>query len=110
MADLIKSFSALGDPTRLSIVEQLMQNGELPAGDLVAGSGMTAPAISRHLKILRQAGLVTQRADGTRRLYSVRGEGLRIIADWTISRRKIWESGLDRLDAAIAEEEFLRDD
>ncbi len=105
MTALIKSFAALSDETRLSILEQLMQQGELPAGALAQGRGITAPAISRHLKVLREAGLVRQRAVGTKRYYSPNGDGLRLIADWTISRRTFWETGLDRLEAAIQKDE-----
>ncbi|MFV1459894.1 metalloregulator ArsR/SmtB family transcription factor [Phaeobacter sp. JH20_30] len=104
MTPLLKSFSALSDGTRMAVIEQLMEHGELPAGDLVRGSGITAPAISRHLKVLREAGLVAQRADGTRRLYSARPEGLKLIADWTLSRQSFWQSSLDRLEAALREE------
>ncbi|MGR3761409.1 ArsR/SmtB family transcription factor [Roseobacteraceae bacterium NS-SX3] len=103
MTPLLKSFAALSDETRMAIVEQLIDHGELPAGDLVRGSGITAPAVSRHLKVLREAGLVQQRAEGTRRLYSARPEGLRLIADWTRSRREFWESSLDRLERALME-------
>ncbi|MGR3617745.1 MAG: ArsR/SmtB family transcription factor [Paracoccaceae bacterium] len=105
MTLLLKSFSALSDETRFAIVEQLIENGELPAGDLVQGSGISAPAISRHLKVLRQAGLIQQRAHGTKRFYSAHPEGLRLIADWTTSKRAFWESSLDRLAAALVDEE-----
>jgi DNA-binding transcriptional ArsR family regulator len=105
MTAVLKSFSALADPTRLSIVERLMAQGELPAGDLVDGSGISAPAISRHLKVLRDAGLIAQRADGTKRLYSARPEGLKLIADWTLDRRAFWENSMDRLEAALLDEE-----
>ncbi|MEP2717761.1 metalloregulator ArsR/SmtB family transcription factor [Pseudophaeobacter sp.] len=104
MKPLLKTFSALADETRMVIVEQLMQHGELPAGDLVRGASITAPAISRHLKVLREAGLVAQRVDGTRRLYSARPESLQLIADWTQSRRAFWDSSLDRLEAALLED------
>lgn len=105
MTTLPKSFAALADETRLSIVEQLIAEGELPAGDLAPGAAISAPAISRHLKVLREAGLVRQRAEGTKRLYSARPEGLRMIAGWTQSRRAFWEGSLDRLEAALMEEE-----
>ncbi|MFW8593707.1 ArsR/SmtB family transcription factor [Cribrihabitans neustonicus] len=105
MTPLLKSFAALSDETRLSIVEQLLTDGELPAGDLAQGSGISAPAISRHLKVLREAGLVRQRAEGTRRLYSARPEGLRLIGDWVKSRRAFWEGSLDMLEAALMEDE-----
>lgn len=101
MTTLAKTFAALSDETRLSIVERLMERGETPAGDLVRDSGMTAPAISRHLKVLRNAGLVAQRAEGTRRLYSARADALRAISDWTISHRAFWGAGLDRLERAL---------
>ena len=105
MTTLITTFSALADETRLGIVERLMAQGELPAGNLVNDAGISGPAISRHLKVLRQAGLIEQRADGNKRLYSVRPEALRAIADWTMDHRKFWEAGLDRLEEFLSEEE-----
>ncbi len=104
MNTLLTTFSALSDPTRFAIVEQLMEDGELPAGDLIEGKGMSGAAISRHLKVLRQAGLVNQRVQGTQRLYSIQPEGLRAIADWAISKRQFWESSLDRLGEIIERE------
>ncbi|MGR3621112.1 ArsR/SmtB family transcription factor [Pseudophaeobacter sp.] len=104
MKPLLKTFSALADETRMAIVEQLMDHGELAAGDLVRGASITAPAISRHLKVLREAGLIAQRAEGTKRLYSARPESLQLIADWTQSRRTFWDSSLDRLEAALLED------
>ena len=105
MTNLTTTFSALSDETRLSIVERLMSQGELPAGDLVNDAGISGPAISRHLKVLRQAGLIEQRAEGNKRLYSVRPEAMRAIADWTMDHRKFWEAGLDRLEGFLSEEE-----
>ena len=99
---MARTFAALADPTRLSVVEELMHRGEMPAGELVAHAEMTAPAVSRHLKVLREAGVVTQRAEGTKRLYRVAPEAMKAISDWTISHRSFWESGLDRLDAILA--------
>lgn len=101
MTTLTSTFSALSDSTRFGIVEQLMDHGEALAGELVLGSGISGPAISRHLKILRDAGLVSARAVGTKRYYSIHSDGLRAIADWTLSRRAFWDSSLDRLEAAI---------
>lgn len=101
MNTLLTTFSALSDATRFSIVEQLMQDGEQPAGDLIQGRGISGAAVSRHLKVLREAGLVRQRVQGTQRMYSIRPEGLRAIAEWTISKRQFWESSLDRLGDAI---------
>ncbi len=81
-----------------------MQDGELPAGDLIEGRGMSGAAISRHLKVLREAGLVRQRVQGTQRMYSIQPDGLRAIAEWTISKREFWENSLDRLSDLIERE------
>lgn len=102
---MAQTFAALSDPTRLSVVEELMQRGELPAGALVTHAGMTAPAVSRHLKVLRKAGVITQRVEGTRRMYSVAPEAVKAISDWTLSHRSFWEGGLDRLDVLLATDE-----
>ena len=102
MTGLIDKFSALSDATRLSVVERLMAEGELPAGAIVAKAGMSAPAMSRHLKVLREAGIIRQRIEGTKRLYSVRPEAMRAIADWTMDHKKFWDASLDRLEAHLA--------
>lgn len=96
------TFAALSDATRFAIVERLIAEGELPAGDLAAATELSAPAVSRHLKVLRTAGIVTQRIDGQRRLYSARPEPLRAISAWTGSHRAFWEASLDRLDRVLA--------
>jgi len=107
---MARTFSALSDPTRLGVVEKLMQRGELPVADLVSDAGMSAPAVSRHLKVLREAGVVTQRAEGTRRYYSVAPEAMRSIADWTVEHRRFWETSFDRLDTILAEERNTGDE
>lgn len=107
MSDLRAVFAALSDETRFDIVERLMKDGELPAGDLVSDSAISGPAISRHLKVLREAGLVQQRAEGTKRLYAVRPEALKTISDWTIDHRAFWEVSLNRIEAALAAEEDI---
>lgn len=81
-----------------------MAEGELSAGDLVTDAEISGPAISRHLKVLRAAGLVTQRAEGTKRFYSVRPDALQAIAGWTMDHKAFWQAGLDRLDILFAEE------
>lgn len=102
MTDLPRTFAALADGTRFDIVERLMTQGELPAGDLVAGFDISAPSVSRHLKVLREAGVIRQRVAGTHRYYSVAPEAIRAISDWTIARRAFWEGSLDRLDGLLA--------
>ncbi len=104
MTNLITRFAALGDPTRFAIVERLLASGELSAGDLQDVSNISAPAISRHLKVLREAGLIRQRVEAQRRIYSIEAEAIRSIGTWTMSRKKFWGASLDRLASALKEE------
>tara|TARA_R110002049_G_scaffold44333_6_gene130199 strand:- start:57518 stop:57850 length:333 start_codon:yes stop_codon:yes gene_type:complete len=103
MNHLAPIFAALSDETRLAVVERLMRQGAASAGVLVNHVGKSGPAVSRHLKVLRQAGIVTQRVDGTSRVYAIAPEAIQAVADWTISHRAFWEARLDRLEAVLAE-------
>ncbi|MBI1216989.1 MAG: metalloregulator ArsR/SmtB family transcription factor [Rhodobacteraceae bacterium] len=94
-------FAALSDPTRLGIVERLLTAGPQSAGELGDIAAISAPAISRHLKVLREAAVIRQEIDGPRRIYSVAPEALRAISDWTLTHRAFWDASLDRLDAAV---------
>ncbi|MBN9236991.1 MAG: DNA-binding transcriptional ArsR family regulator [Afipia broomeae] len=94
-------FQTLADPTRLRIVEALA-GGEQAVGDLVRAVDIDQSGVSRHLRILGEAGFVVMRPDGSRRLYSLRPEPFHAIDDWVRSYRKLWESRLDRFDAALA--------
>jgi len=98
------TFAALGDPTRFAIVERLMTEGALPAGDLQGVAEISAPAISRHLKVLREAGLVTQTVDKQRRIYAVAPQAVGAIDTWIKSHESFWTQSLDRLAAALKEE------
>lgn len=69
---LADTFAALGHPVRFAIVERLLRDGELAAGDLVAEGAMSAPAMSHHFKVLREAGLTRTRAEGTHRFVALR--------------------------------------
>ena len=93
----------LGDPVRRRILE-LVADGERPAGaigDVVqAEFGISQPAVSQHLRVLRESGFVTVRADGTRRLYAVDPTGLRDVDDWLDRFRRFWAPPL----AALATE------
>lgn len=104
MPDLPTTFAALGDPTRFAIVERLLNEGELSAGALQEGAAVTPPAVSRHLKVLRGAGVIERRVDKQRRLYSVRPEAVEAISAWTISHREFWETSMKRLERALMEE------
>jgi DNA-binding transcriptional ArsR family regulator len=96
------AMDALGDPTRRSIFEQL-RNGPRSVGELAAGLPVSRPAVSQHLRVLKEAGLVTERRNGTRRLYRLdpRGlEGLRVYFE------RFWDDALEAFkDAAERREE-----
>ncbi len=104
MNQLNEMFATLGDATRFSIVERLLNEGELSAGALRKGMTFAPPAVSRHLKILRSVGLLRQRIDKQRRLYSVRPEAVQTIGAWTMSHREFWQTSLDRLELALTQE------
>ena len=91
------AFEVLAEPKRRRILD-LVRGAERPVGDLVAELGLSQPAVSKHLRILREAGLVAVRADAQRRLYRVRADPLRAIADWLEPYRLLWEARLDDLE------------
>lgn len=93
-------FQTLADPTRLRIVEAL-SGGEQAVNDLVRAVDIDQSGVSRHLRILGEAGFVTVRPDGPRRLYSLRPEPFQVIDDWMGSYRRLWEDRLDRFDLAL---------
>ena len=94
-------FVALSDPTRRQMLDQLRQH-PLPAGDLVqAFPRVTQPAISRHLRILRETGLVNVQQDQQRRIYSLRPEGLQELDAWLAHYRPFWQQKLDALEAHL---------
>jgi DNA-binding transcriptional ArsR family regulator len=93
-------FQTLADPTRLRIVEALAE-GEQAVNDLVRAVEIDQSGVSRHLRILGEAGFVTVRPDGPRRLYSLRPEPFRAIDDWVRSYRRLWEARIDRFDEAL---------
>ena len=101
MTHLPKTFAALADDTRFAIVERLLENGALSAGELTDIAPISAPAFSRHLKVLREAGIVTQTIDKQRRIYAVNPETMQAISNWVISRREFWEGSLNRLEKAL---------
>ena len=101
MTHMAHSFAALGDPTRLAIVERLMDHGDLSVGELLDVADVSPPAISKHLKVLRQAGVVTQKIDKQRRIYAVEKSAVEAIGAWTMSRKEFWGTSLDRLMVAL---------
>lgn len=96
-------FQVLADPTRRLVVETL-RNGERQVGEIVAQAGIHQSGVSRHLRILHEAGFVSMRPEGQRRLYSLRPEPFREIDDWLRKYRSLWEARLDRLEAALQQQ------
>ena len=97
------SFTALADPTRRSIVEMLAK-GERPVGDIARKFDVSAPAISQHLKILKEAGLVSVRVDAQRRIYQLDPSGFSELTDWVDAIRQFWNPRLDALERALKED------
>ena len=97
-------FAALGDTTRFAIVERLLNEGELSAGALQRGSGLSPPAVSRHLKVLREAGLVDRKVAAQSRIYVARPGAVERVCAWAISHREFWQASLARLERALMEE------
>ena len=93
-------FHALADPARLRIVEA-MKAGECAVGDIVECMDIHQSGVSRHLKILSEAGVVQMRPDGQKRLYSLRKEAFDQLDAWVAGYRRHWEARLDRFGAAL---------
>lgn len=96
------TFQVLADPTRRHIIEAL-RGGELPVGDVVAHTGIHQSGVSRHLRLLSEAGFVCVRPDGQRRLYALRPEPFRELQGWLSQYEQLWNARLDRFGAALAE-------
>lgn len=99
------AFDVLGDPVRRRILE-LLAGGEASAGDVAATVreefGISQPAVSQHLRVLRDNGFAHVRAEGTRRLYSVDATGMREVDAWVEQFRVFWEQRLDALGTEVA--------
>jgi len=93
----MSAYGALAEPHRRQILD-LLRDGERPAGELVARLPISQPGVSKHLKVLREAGLVTVRADGKRRLYTLRAEPLAEVDAWLAHYRAFWSERLDDLE------------
>lgn len=103
----IEPFETLADPTRRRIVAAL-RTGEQQVGDIVQQAGIHQSGVSRHLRILHEAGFVTVRPQGQRRLYALRPEPFRELDAWLSDYRRLWEARLDRFGVAL--EERRKDD
>ncbi len=101
MSDLNASFAALADPTRRAILARLAL-GEATVNELAEPFEMTQPAISQHLKVLEQAGLIIQRIDGTKRPRRLAKAGIEAMDQWLAMLRNALERNYDRLDEVLA--------
>ncbi len=96
------TFEVLAEPNRRRILD-LLRDSEQAVGALVRALDVSQPAVSKHLRILREAGLVEVRGDGQRRLYRVHAESLRVVDEWLEPYRQMWVSRLDDLERHLDE-------
>jgi DNA-binding transcriptional ArsR family regulator len=100
----MNGFTALSDPTRRDIVE-LLARSERAAGEIGKHFPISAPAVSQHLKVLRESGLVRVRVEGQRRVYSLDPNGFAAMDQWFVRMRRFWSGRLDALEQALEEGE-----
>jgi DNA-binding transcriptional ArsR family regulator len=91
------AFAVIAEPHRRQILDLLLE-AEQPVGNLVKATRLSQPAVSKHLRVLRDAGLVDVRADAQRRIYGVRTEPLRVLDEWLEPYRQLWTARLDALE------------
>jgi DNA-binding transcriptional ArsR family regulator len=94
------AFNAVAEPRRRQILDALA-DGELPVNDLVRRLGLAQPQVSKHLRVLREVGVVDVRGDGRRRLYRLNGHALKPIHDWVKTYERMWSERFDRLDVLL---------
>ena len=97
-------FEAIAEPNRRAILD-LLRAGERPAGELIAATGLSQPGVSKHLKLLREAGLVSMRPDGQRRLYRLEPRRLAELDNWLAPFRSFWAGRLDALEHHLEREQ-----
>ena len=98
----MSAYAALAEPHRRQILD-LLRGGERPAGELVQSIQLSQPGVSKHLKVLREAGLVVVRPDGKRRLYALSPEPLAEVDQWLAPYRAYWSRRLDALERHLEE-------
>lgn len=97
---VIATFELLAEPTRRRILD-LLRDGERPVGELVDRLSMSQPAVSKHLRVLRDSGLVDVRVDAQRRMYRLRPERLKEVDAWIAPYRRLWDQRLVRLERQL---------
>jgi DNA-binding transcriptional ArsR family regulator len=98
------TFAVLAQPQRRQILDALL-DGEQPVSDLVSRLSLSQPAVSKHLRVLRDAGMVAVRVDAQRRLYRVEPSALARVDAWLVPYRRLWAQRLDALEAHLAHQE-----
>jgi DNA-binding transcriptional ArsR family regulator len=98
------AFTVLAEPSRRAILD-VLRGGERSVGELVAATALTQPGVSKHLRVLREAGLVHVRADAQRRIYGLRPEPLIELDAWLAPYRALWSHRLDALERHLDEQE-----
>jgi DNA-binding transcriptional ArsR family regulator len=93
----LTTLQVLAEPSRQAILD-LLRDGERPVGELVEHLHLSQPAVSKHLRVLKEAGVVEARPDAQRRLYRIRPEPLAELDDWLATYRSLWTAHLDRLE------------
>jgi DNA-binding transcriptional ArsR family regulator len=101
---MISTFDVLAEPTRRRILD-LLRDSERPVNELVTKLHISQPGVSKHLRVLREAGLVEVRTDAQRRFYRVRPEPLAEIDEWLRPYRRLWATRLDELERHLDETE-----
>jgi DNA-binding transcriptional ArsR family regulator len=94
------AFNAVAEPRRRQILD-VLAGGERPVNDLVEGLGLAQPQVSKHLRVLREVGLVEVREEGRQRIYRLNGERLKPIHDWVKQYEDMWSERFDRLDYVL---------
>jgi DNA-binding transcriptional ArsR family regulator len=99
---MMETLQALAEPNRFQIVE-LLRDGPRPVGEVVDRLGLRQPQVSKHLRVLSDAGLVDVRVDAQRRIYALRPAPLKELEAWIERYRRIWEANFERLDGVLEE-------
>lgn len=103
--DRMDAFSALADPNRRAIVELLAQRGELAASEIAAQFPISAPAVSQHLKVLREANVLLMEKRAQQRIYRINPDAMRAVEGWAHRMAQVWQGRFDALDELLRDEQ-----
>jgi DNA-binding transcriptional ArsR family regulator len=102
------AFNAVAEPRRRQVLD-ILAKGERPVNDLVVMLDLAQPLVSKHLRVLREVGLVDVRDDGRQRIYRLNGQALKPIHDWVKTYERLWSQRFDRLDVVLEELKEIQD-